>query len=244
MFFVNMFNLWTENFWLVVWLPFFEFSQKYWVANHPNWRSYFSEGFKVQTTNQIWFDQENMRVFLVIVRWSREHSTRKMPFRWWSSPSEHDRFFWAPPVMFLLVEFHAMKPFGYVRIDFPLVNHCHSYVCLQPNDITIMGKHKLLPISYTSSKSNDITFYLVVHPTNRVGGLVHPRYFCGRLAPTKIPLKSPGLVHPLTIRGMSHQVVNPRKLRVFIIVYLVSLHEYNIVLSSQWTTEFTKYREG
>ena len=35
--------------------------------------------------------------------------------------------------------------------------------------------------------------YLVVHPTNRVGGLVHPRYFCGLIAPTKIPLKSPGL---------------------------------------------------
>ena len=26
--------------------------------------------------------------------------------------------------------------------------------------------------------------YLVVHPTNRLGGLVHPSYFCGRLAPT------------------------------------------------------------
>ena len=26
-------------FWLVVWLPFFLFSQKYWVSNHPNWRT-------------------------------------------------------------------------------------------------------------------------------------------------------------------------------------------------------------
>ena len=26
--------------------------------------------------------------------------------------------------------------------------------------------------------------YLVVHPTDRLGGLVHPSYFCGRLAPT------------------------------------------------------------
>ena len=24
--------------WLVVWLPFFEFSQKYWVSTRPNWR--------------------------------------------------------------------------------------------------------------------------------------------------------------------------------------------------------------
>ena len=30
-------------------------------------------------------------------------------------------------------------------------------------------------------------------PTNRLGGLVHPSYLRGRLAPTKIPLKSPGL---------------------------------------------------
>ena len=26
--------------WLVVWLPFLAFSQKYWVANHPNWRTH------------------------------------------------------------------------------------------------------------------------------------------------------------------------------------------------------------
>ena len=39
---------------------------------------------------------------------------------------------------------------------------------------------------------------------HRVGGLVHPSYVCGRLAPTKIPLKSPGLNWaPLTIRGTS-----------------------------------------
>ena len=31
--------------WLVVWLPFFDFSHQYWVSNHPNWRSYFSEGW-------------------------------------------------------------------------------------------------------------------------------------------------------------------------------------------------------
>ena len=30
---------------LVVWLPFFIFSQKYWVSHHPNWLSYFSEGW-------------------------------------------------------------------------------------------------------------------------------------------------------------------------------------------------------
>ena len=31
-------------FWLVVWLPFFYFPI-YWVSNHPNWLSYFSEGW-------------------------------------------------------------------------------------------------------------------------------------------------------------------------------------------------------
>ena len=38
-------------FWLVVWLPFFIFP--YIGNNHPNWLSYFSEGFK-PTTNQFW----------------------------------------------------------------------------------------------------------------------------------------------------------------------------------------------
>ena len=38
-----------------------------------------------------------------------------------------------------------------------------------------------------------------------VSGLVHPRYFCGRLAPT-YPIYNQGC-SPLTIRGMSHQVV-------------------------------------
>ena len=36
----------------------------------------------------------------------------------------------------------------------------------------------------------------ILGDSSRVGGLVHPSYVCGRLAPTKIPLKSPGLVHP------------------------------------------------
>ena len=32
-------------FWLVVWLPFFLFSHILGISNHPNWRSYFSEGW-------------------------------------------------------------------------------------------------------------------------------------------------------------------------------------------------------
>ena len=37
--------------WLVVWLPWILFSQKYWVANHPNWRNHiFQRGGP--TTNQ------------------------------------------------------------------------------------------------------------------------------------------------------------------------------------------------
>ena len=33
-----------QTVWLVVWLTFFNFPI-YWVSNHPNWRSYFSEGW-------------------------------------------------------------------------------------------------------------------------------------------------------------------------------------------------------
>ena len=40
---------WSEmicnNSWLVVWLPFLAFSQKYWESHHPKWLSYFSEGW-------------------------------------------------------------------------------------------------------------------------------------------------------------------------------------------------------
>ena len=36
---------WAVFVWLVVWLPSILFSQKYWVSNHPNWLSYFSEGW-------------------------------------------------------------------------------------------------------------------------------------------------------------------------------------------------------
>ena len=35
--------------WLVVWLPSILFSQKYWEFHHPNWLSYFWEGFKPPT---------------------------------------------------------------------------------------------------------------------------------------------------------------------------------------------------
>ena len=39
--------------WLVVWLPFFEFSHDYWVSNHPNWLSYFSKGWANHQPDQI-----------------------------------------------------------------------------------------------------------------------------------------------------------------------------------------------
>ena len=41
--------------WLVVWLPFFIFPI-YWVANHPNWLSYFSEGWPNHQPDDVsWF---------------------------------------------------------------------------------------------------------------------------------------------------------------------------------------------
>ena len=39
--------IYVYHIWLVVWLPFFIFP--YIGNNHPNWRSYFSEGFKPPT---------------------------------------------------------------------------------------------------------------------------------------------------------------------------------------------------
>ena len=36
--------------WLVVWLPSILFSHDYWKFHHPNWLSYFSEGFKPPTS--------------------------------------------------------------------------------------------------------------------------------------------------------------------------------------------------
>ena len=42
----------TVFIWMVVWLPSILFSQKYWVANHPNWRTHiFQRGGP--TTNQL-----------------------------------------------------------------------------------------------------------------------------------------------------------------------------------------------
>ena len=38
--------------WLVVWLPFLAFSQKYWVSNHPNGRTHIFQRGGYTTTNQ------------------------------------------------------------------------------------------------------------------------------------------------------------------------------------------------
>ena len=39
--------------WLVVWLPFLAFSHFCWECHHPNWLSYFSEGFKPPTRGKV-----------------------------------------------------------------------------------------------------------------------------------------------------------------------------------------------
>ena len=41
----ELFQVWSWYDWLVVWLPSILFSHEYWVSNHPNWLSYFSEGW-------------------------------------------------------------------------------------------------------------------------------------------------------------------------------------------------------
>ena len=50
-----------------------------------------------------------------------------------------------------------------------------------------------------------ITTYVGSSHLDRFCGLVHPSFLSGRLAPTNIPLKSPGWTNPVTIRGMNHQ---------------------------------------
>ena len=49
------------------WLPFLAFSQKYWVANHPNWRTHiFQRGGP--TTNQIMSSNHSCLIWLSIVK--------------------------------------------------------------------------------------------------------------------------------------------------------------------------------
>ena len=90
---------------------------------------------------------------------------------------------------------HFRKPPKYLKLKFAmdlppdLTDNCTAfYICSWGYQRRVANWNKCEILF--------ICAYLVVHPTNRLGGLVHPRYFCGRLAPTKIPLKSPGLVHP------------------------------------------------
>ena len=51
-----------DNFWLVVWNIFY-FSI-YWVANHPNWLSYFSEGWPNHQPGLVWAipDENEFRI--------------------------------------------------------------------------------------------------------------------------------------------------------------------------------------
>ena len=51
---------------------------------------------------------------------------------------------------------------------------------------------------------DELETYLVVHPTNRVGGLVLTPVMFVDIAPT-YPISNQGC-NPLTIRGMNHQV--------------------------------------
>ena len=53
--------------WLVVWLPFFIFP--YIRNNHPNWRSYFSEGFKPPTRTSIPVMFFSIRIWNHLVTW-------------------------------------------------------------------------------------------------------------------------------------------------------------------------------
>ena len=83
--------------WLVVWLPWILFSHSYWVSNHPNWLSYFSEGFKPPTSKSLmsaislqarnmtwatwWYLENRPRA-----RTSRHVFSRRMTITWRNMP--------------------------------------------------------------------------------------------------------------------------------------------------------------
>ena len=57
--------------WLVVWLPSILFSQKYWECHHPNWLSYFSEG---------WPNHQPGYIFHKTIEFSHKHqATERYP---------------------------------------------------------------------------------------------------------------------------------------------------------------------
>ena len=55
-FMCDIFKVTSHNQIWLVWLPFLAFSHRLGINNHPNWLSYFSEGFKPPTRNGFhWF---------------------------------------------------------------------------------------------------------------------------------------------------------------------------------------------
>ena len=83
----------SELIWLVVWLPFLAFSQKYWVANHPLIDELiFFRG--LQTTNQWWFwgSTDHPKA------WSHSH---RQGVRWVSGGSSSSMTLWYIPFFFL-----------------------------------------------------------------------------------------------------------------------------------------------
>ena len=81
--------------------------------------------------------------------------------------------------------------------------------------VVVIINHQVITSGYTLQNNkclwNIVTTWWFI--PRIVSGLVHPSYKW--TLPPRIPLKSPGLFHPLTIRGMSHQVHNINNWGVF-----------------------------
>ena len=94
--------------WLVVWLPWILFSQKYWECHHPNWLSYFSERFKPPTSLCFLF------VVFFFVELCFPASWQKSAFLLF--PASLPRFSASPLLCFLLLCFSA-----FLRLCFSLL---------------------------------------------------------------------------------------------------------------------------
>ena len=81
----------VEISWLVVWLPFFVFSQKYWVSNHPNWRTpSFFRGVGIQPPTR---NQCKMTGHKCNMKGTWEEMNAKY-FRWWKEMETKDDICW------------------------------------------------------------------------------------------------------------------------------------------------------
>ena len=96
----------------------------------------------------------------------------------------------------------------YLRISISVYIYIHIYIYIyiySNAGSTSTSEAFGTKLQLTSCAVEDWAQILAINIPRIVSGLVSPQFFMWTLPPL-IPLKSPGLFHPLTIRGMNHQV--------------------------------------